>query len=119
MAQRKQAGEAGQQHQPQAHHGVDQHKGELRQPVLLDHPGRGQQEQAQQAVPEHVPAVFGELDVLVVVGLENKPHRIPPASPAALPPRGGATSGPAKPVPRWPRFGCGRSLLFGFVILFF
>ena len=28
--------------------------------------------------------------------------KIPPEAPAAPPPHGGATSGPAKPVPRWP-----------------
>jgi AraC family transcriptional regulator of adaptative response / DNA-3-methyladenine glycosylase II len=28
--------------------------------------------------------------------------QLPPEAPAAPPPRGGATSGPAKPVPRWP-----------------
>jgi hypothetical protein len=74
VSQGKQAGEASQQHQAQAHDGVNEHEGELGQPVFLDHPRCRQQEQQQQAVPEHVPAMLGQLDVLVVVGLENKAH---------------------------------------------
>ena len=74
VAQREQTGEAGQQHQPQAHNRVNQHKGELRQPVLVHQPGRCEQEQAQQAVPEHMAAVFGQPDVLVVIGLEQESH---------------------------------------------
>jgi hypothetical protein len=74
VAQREQAGEAGQQHQAEADDAVDQHEGELGQPVLGKEPGRGDQQQAQRAVPEHVAAVPGQLNVLAVVGLEDETH---------------------------------------------
>jgi hypothetical protein len=75
MAEREQAGEAGEQHQAEADHRVDEDEGELRQPVLRDDPGRGQHRQHQQAVPEHVPAVLGQADVLQVAGLEEEAHQ--------------------------------------------
>ena len=74
MAQREQAGEACQQHQAQAGYGIDQDEGQLRQVVLGKQPGRGQQQEQQCTVPEDVATVFGKLDVLPVVGLENKSH---------------------------------------------
>jgi hypothetical protein len=68
-------GEAGQQHQPQADDAVDQHEGQLRQPVLGQQPGRGDQHRTQEAIPEHVAAVLGEGDVLGVAGLEDEAHQ--------------------------------------------
>jgi hypothetical protein len=75
VADGEQAGEAGQQHQPQAHDGIDQHEGHLRQPVLGNSHGRGQQPAGQQAVPEDVPAMLGQVDVLGVAGLEDETHQ--------------------------------------------
>ena len=43
MAEREQAGVAGEQHQPEADDGVDQHEGELGEPVLGEQPRRGEQ----------------------------------------------------------------------------
>ena len=74
VAQREQPGKACQQHQAHAHHRVDQHKGQLRQPVLGHHPRGGHQEQAQQAVPKYMAAVLGQLHVLVVIGFKNETH---------------------------------------------
>ncbi|PKO45411.1 MAG: hypothetical protein CVU30_00835 [Betaproteobacteria bacterium HGW-Betaproteobacteria-3] len=59
-----------------------------------------------------------EPDVLRVVGLENKSHT-PPEAPSAPPPQGGATSGPAKPVPRWPANVVRSACCTGVLILFF
>jgi hypothetical protein len=72
MADGEEAGETGQQHQPQADDAVDQDEGELGQQVFRQQPRRCQQPQAQQPVPEDMAAVLGELDVLAVVGLEMK-----------------------------------------------
>ncbi len=75
-------GEAGQQHQPQAHHRIDEHEVELREPVFVERPGRGQQREAEQRIPEAVPAVLGERDVLRVAGLEEEAHD-GPATPSS------------------------------------
>ncbi len=74
VAQREQAGEAGQQHQAQAGNRIDQDEGQLGQPVFGEQPGCGQQQQQQGAVPEDMAAVLGEIDVLTVVSLEDKTH---------------------------------------------
>ena len=74
MADREQAGEARQQHQPEPDDAVDQHEGQLRQPVLGKQPRRGEQHEQQHAVPEAMARVLRERDVLVVRGLEQEPH---------------------------------------------
>ena len=74
MAQGEQASEAGQQHQPKPRNRVDQDKGQLRQPVLGKQPGCRYQQQHQRAVPEHMAGVLGKIDVLPVVGFEDKSH---------------------------------------------
>ena len=66
MAEREQAGVAGQQHQAEADDRIDEDEGELGQPVLGHEPRRGEQRQHQQAVPERLPAVLDEADVLEV-----------------------------------------------------
>ncbi|MNV56452.1 hypothetical protein D3C71_1487360 [compost metagenome] len=79
VPEREQPREPGQQHEPQSHDGVDQHKGELGQPILGRHPGRSHQRQAQQAVPEHMAAMFGQAQVLFVAGLEDESHAVTPS----------------------------------------
>jgi hypothetical protein len=63
VAQRELAGEARQQHQPQADDAVDEHEGQLRQPVFGQQPGRGQQGSAAGRT-RTLAAVLGQADVL-------------------------------------------------------
>jgi len=74
LTDRDLAGVARQQHQAQAHDGVDQHETELRQPVLLKQHGRNQQHRHQCAVPESMTLMLGERDILLVAGLEDETH---------------------------------------------
>ena len=76
MAQRKQPGKARQQHQAQAGDGIDEHKGQLCQPVFGKQPGSSQQKHAQGAVPEDMARVLGKTDVLPVVGFEDETHGV-------------------------------------------
>ena len=76
MAQRKQPGKAGQQHQAQARDGIDEHKGQLCQPVFGKQPGGCQQQQPQGAVPEDMARVLGKTEVLPVVSFENETHGV-------------------------------------------
>ena len=99
VAERDLPGEADEQHQPEADDRIDEDEVQLRQDVLAGDERRGEQHQAQQPVPEELPAVLEQADVLVVAGLEDEAHlrpscaksrrRCPKASPAApaAPPR--------------------------------
>ena len=75
MADGKQPGKAGQHHQAQAHDRIDQDEGQLREQVLRHQPGRRQQQQAQQPIPEAMAVVLGQAQVLLVTGLEQKAHQ--------------------------------------------
>ena len=75
VAEREQAGVAGEQHQAEADDGVDQHEGELGEPVLGEQPRRREQRGDEQAVPERLPAVLDEADVLEVGRLEEEAHQ--------------------------------------------
>ena len=75
MAEREEAGVAGEQHQAEADDGVDQHERQLGEPVLGEQPRRGEQREHEQAIPERLPAVLDEADVLEVGRLEEEAHQ--------------------------------------------
>ena len=66
MAERDLPGVADQQHQPEADDRVDADEMQLRQDVFAQQERRGEQQNAEQAVPEHLSAVLEQADVLVV-----------------------------------------------------
>jgi len=74
VAQRKQTGKPDRQHQSESGDGVDQDESQLGQVVLGKQPRCCEQQQQQDAVPEHMAAMLGKIDVLPVVGLEDKSH---------------------------------------------
>ena len=74
MAERDLPGVADQQHQPETDDGVDADEMKLREHVAADEERRGEQQHAEQAVPEDLSAMLEQADVLVVIGLEDEAH---------------------------------------------
>src|ERR1041384_7362482 len=75
MSERDLPGIADEQHQPEADDRIDADELQLREHVAADQIRRGEQQHAEQAVPEQLPAVLEQADVLVVVGFENETHQ--------------------------------------------
>jgi hypothetical protein len=44
--------------------------------IAADEEGRGEQQNTEQAVPEHLSAMLEQADVLIVVGLEDETHQL-------------------------------------------
>ena len=74
MAERDLPGIADQQHQPEADDRIDADEMQLREHVLADQERRRDQQRGEHAIPEDLPAVLEQANVLVVVGLEDEPH---------------------------------------------
>src|SRR6476661_1736870 len=88
MTERDLPGVPGEQHQAEANGRIDADELKLGENVAADEIRRRKKEQSEQPVPEDLPAVLKQPDVLRVAGLEEETHQSrPPLVPAKAGPQ--------------------------------